>query len=261
MIDIHSHILHNVDDGAKDFEEAIEMARIAESDGIRKMVATPHYIYGETVLVKKDYLEKIAVLNNELSKLDIDIEVLSGNEVYIDPQIYKLLNEDMYCSINNSKYLLIEFPMYDIPRYAEDVIYNLKLEGITPIIAHPERYHKVIDDSSILEKYIELGAKCQTNSGSITGRFGKKVMETAYDLIENGYINVIASDAHSTNSRKPKMSSALQIIKSKYGDEIADKLFNINPLSIINNEEVMDIEPIIRPRHNLIERLFYKLVR
>ena len=134
MIDLHCHILPGVDDGAKSMEEAIEMARIAQQDGIKKIAATPHYIEDGCYPSPEEIHRKVEELNHKLSEENIDIEILTGNEAYISPTLPELVQQKKVNTINDTQYLLIEFPMLDIPNYTEHVLYELKLMGITPII-------------------------------------------------------------------------------------------------------------------------------
>lgn len=237
MIDIHCHILPNIDDGAKDMVEAVEMARIAYKEGITKIVATPHYIEdGEYLSEGID--EKVKKLNSILKEKEIDIEILAGNEVYITPNMVSLVENKNINTINNNKYLLIELPFFDMPNYTEEIIFELKLMGITPIIAHPERNKAISENPNMLVKYIDMGALCQINSGSITGKFGKETMETALDLIKHDMTHIVASDGHSMRGRKPSLKSAYEKIMGLYGEEKAKELFYVNTQKIIEGKEI-----------------------
>lgn len=237
MIDIHCHILPDIDDGAKDMVEAVEMARIAYKEGITQIVATPHYIEdGEYLSEGID--EKVKKLNSILKEKEIDLEILAGNEVYITPNMVSLIENKHINTINDTKYLLIEFPFFDIPNYTEDIIFELKLRGLTPIIAHPERNKAISENLNMLIKYIDMGALCQINSGSITGKFGKETMETALDLVKHDMIHVVASDGHSMRGRKPSLKRAYEKVIGLYGEEKAKELFYANTQKIIEGKEI-----------------------
>lgn len=254
MIDIHCHILPNIDDGAKDMEEAVEMARIAYKEGITKIVATPHYIEdGE--FISKGLDDKVEKLNNILKEKEIDLEVLTGNEVYITPNMVSLVENRYINTINNNKYLLIELPFLDIPNYTEDIIFKLNLIGITPIIAHPERNKIVSENLNILVKYIDMGALCQINSGSIIGKFGKETMKTALNLIKYNMAHVVASDGHSMRGRKPSLREAYEKVMSLYGNEKAKEFFYINTQKIVEGKEINITLPKIIVKKKAIKKV------
>jgi len=238
MIDLHCHILPGIDDGASDYEEARKMLKIAEVDGIKKIVATPHFIEYEQEPSSESMLDKIDNLNIMAQRNGLDLEILPGNEVYVTPNIVKLIEDKKIATINNFNYLLIEFPMFDIPAYVPELITRLKIIGITPIIAHPERYREVIINPNILIEYIDLGALCQINSGSILGRFGKEIRDISNILIEHNMAHIVASDSHSSGVRAPKLKKAFEMVSREHGRDIAERLFKENPGSIIYGREV-----------------------
>lgn len=237
MIDIHCHILPYIDDGAKNMHEAVEMARIAYEEGIKKIVATPHYIEGDEYL-SEDINKRVDRLNCILKEKEIELEILVGNEVFVTPNLPSLVKNKNINTINHTQYLLIEFPFLDIPNYIENVIFELKLIGVTPIIAHPERYKVISENPNILAKYINMGALCQINSGSITGEFGKETIETTLELVKYDMAHVVASDAHSIRYRKPGLKKAYEKVMDLYGDEKAKELFYINAQKIIGGREI-----------------------
>ncbi|MGL4336777.1 MAG: tyrosine-protein phosphatase [Turicibacter sp.] len=259
MIDTHCHILPSVDDGSKSMEETLEMARIAVSEGIHYIIATPHYIEYSDYLNKKQLTEVVKQVNKELELANIKLTIGLGHEVYLTPDLPKLVETEEVSTLNDSNYLLLEFPMNDIPIYAEDVIYELKLMGITPIIAHPERYPMIIEDPNLLLKYLSIGALCQINMGSIIGAFGTKVQETAMILIEHNMAQLVATDAHSTRRRSPKMQQALAHVVTLEGSQKANTLFVENPFKIYSNLPIEPAEPIEYKKPNLISKILGKI--
>lgn len=242
LVDTHNHILPGIDDGAKNFEESLRMCQIAVDEGIKTIVATPHYITGEFAPPSFKVIDLVSKLNRELDKMNLDLTVVPGHEVYVDPNIPKLLMEKQICSLNNSKYVLVELPMFGIPNYMEDLIYSIKLKGYTPIIAHPERNTEVIDNPNILFRFIELGALSQLTTWSIMGLYGKKVHEAAELLLEHNMYHLLATDAHSSRNRRPKMEKAIKAVQGTIGVENTDILLN-NAQCVINNEDVMLLKP------------------
>jgi protein-tyrosine phosphatase len=234
MLDIHSHILPEIDDGAKTIESTIEMLKIAREDGITKIVATPHYYRGYFETPYDKVCEYVKKLNATLTMKGITIEVIAGQEIFLDKWTLENLKNDVIGTIGNSSYMLVEFPMGELDYDALALIYELKLKGIRPIVAHPERYVYVIENYENINKFIDEECLFQINSGSLTGIYGKKVQKTAEMLIENGICNFVGSDAHSQTSRKPQIAKALGIIKN-LNSEVYENINKNNEL-LLNNE-------------------------
>ena len=172
MIDIHSHILPYMDDGSKDMEMSLKIAKIYVENGIDKVIATPHYMDGVKYKSNEELRIGLEALKKELARAGIPLEVYPGNEAYIKPDLIKDLEEKRVSTLNDSRYVLVELPMNEIPIYVEDLIYNLLVKGYVPIIAHPERYTKICEDPNILYKYISMGALAQLNLPSLEGFYG-----------------------------------------------------------------------------------------
>ena len=213
MLDIHSHILYGIDDGSKTLENTIEMLGIAILDGTKKIVATPHYNTGYFETPYNKVCEYVDKLNETLLQKDINIEVIAGQEVFLNKFTIKNLENNVIGTIGKSSYMLVEFPLGSIDEDAIALLYELKLRGIRPIVAHPERYRYVIDNYEIINKFIDEECLFQINSGSLTGLYGEKVQKTAEFLVKNGIYNFVGSDAHSIKRRRPEVSRALQIIE------------------------------------------------
>ncbi|APC41954.1 tyrosine-protein phosphatase [Clostridium estertheticum] len=203
MIDIHSHILPGIDDGSKNMEMSIKMLKMAEEKGTKTIVATPHYIRGRY----ENHYDKIFALHQEVKlaskNAGLKIEVLLGQEVMLDKYALNLCKEKKIRGINGTSYMLIEFPMDKLPNDSLDLIYELRVLGIKPIIAHPERYEYIIESLPNINDFITEGCLFQINAGSLQGVFGKQVQKCAKLLVKEGLVNFIASDAHSINRRCP----------------------------------------------------------
>ncbi len=150
MIDMHCHILPGIDDGASDLEEALEMARIAESEGIKKIVNTSHFHPEFKYTMGEELVEAINSFNVALKANKIDLEVLIGNEIYYTDEIIEELHNLNFHTLNNSKYLLIEFSPMNVPKNLADVVYEVKLKGYIPVLAHVERYNNIIENPNII---------------------------------------------------------------------------------------------------------------
>ncbi len=217
MIDIHCHILPSVDDGAGSLQDSIEMARAAADQGITAIIATPHNKNGKYDTPKEIVEEKVHLLNKELNYLSIPITIFQGHETRIFGELLEEFQAGNLLTLNGSNYFFIEFPSQHVPRYASQMIYDLKLEGITPIIVHPERNHELIEDPDRLYKLVEKGALTQVTAASVTGHFGKKIKKFSNQLIEHNLTHFIASDAHNTTSRGFHLRGAYETVEKEFG--------------------------------------------
>lgn len=236
MIDIHSHILPGIDDGPKKLEMSLDMIRRSYEEGTKNIVATPHFRRG---CFETPYSEVKEIVNylNELVKTEgLDINIHYGQEVYYSDKIIEDLEEGLIGTINNGRYMLVEFPVRRIPSEAADYMYELKLRGITPIIAHPERYLEVIKKPEALNPFIEEGCLFQLNAGSIRGFFGKAVKKTAETLIKNSVYSFIGSDAHNNSSRNTGIKEEYQEVFKK--NKELENIFLDNSNKLLNNEEI-----------------------
>ena len=236
MIDIHSHIIPGIDDGAKNIEVTLNMLKNAEKDGTKKVVATPHYCIGYGEATMEEIKVFVKDLNNKVKEENINIEIYSGQEVYFSENIIDDYKKGIIGTINDSRYMLIEFPMDKFDSNIFDVIYELQLMGVMPIIAHPERYVPIIENPVLINKFINEGYLFQVNAGSLEGKFGKKIKKTTELLISNGIYSFIGSDAHNEKSRPTGLSEAFKIANKL--NEKSEELFIANSIKILNNEDV-----------------------
>jgi protein-tyrosine phosphatase len=252
MIDIHSHILPGIDDGAKDMEDSIKMLKMAEAKGTKTIVATPHYIRGRY----ENHYDEVAALHAQLKLAakasGINVEILLGQEVMLDKYSLKLCKEKKLRGINGSSYMLIEFPFDNLPKDALDLIYELRLLDIKPIIAHPERYEYIYKTPTAINDFIEEGCLFQVNTGSLQGIFGKKVQSTAKLLVREGIVDFLASDTHSINRRCPGLMegfSEAAIIDKEIEKKVAgniellllDKAIEINRQKIQKRKSIFQL--------------------
>jgi len=241
LIDIHSHILPNVDDGSQSLETTLKMLEIAKEDGTKIIYATPHYITGFYEKTFEEVSEKADELNSLLYEKGIDIKVLPGQEIFIDNYTLRDLEEEKIQPLSGTSYMLIEFSMDTLPKNALEIVYEIGIKGITPIIAHPERYEYFIKDTDIINSFIDEGCLFQVNSQSLLGTFGKKAKKNSEYLIKNGIIGFIGSDAHGLNKRTPELKKGIEAI-SKINKTISDSILE-------NNRNILqaEYEPI-RPQ-------------
>lgn len=231
MIDIHSHIIPGVDDGAKDMDTAISMLRTAEKDGTKTIIATPHFWYGYYENNYIDTVQNVQKLSNKAKEKGININILPGAEIFLDGHTLELYKEGAIRGLNSTRYLLVELPMDRLPEDAFESLYELKLLRAEIIIAHPERYVYIIKKPSNINDFLDEGYYFQINMGSISGIFGKEIKKTAEILLKHRIPSFIASDAHTNGHRCPGLSSAYKSIGQDYENEIKK-----NSQNLINNE-------------------------
>ncbi|KML41343.1 tyrosine-protein phosphatase [Cytobacillus firmus] len=237
MIDIHCHILPGIDDGAQTIEDSLDMAKEAVREGISSIIATPHHnpSYRNT---KDEIIEAVIELNNSLKEASIPLEILPGQEVRIYGEIVEGLNNGEILSLSHSQYMFIEFPSNHVPRYAEKLLFDIQLQGLIPIIVHPERNKQLMEQPDLLYQFVEKGALTQVTASSLCGYFGKNIKKFSEQLIEFNLTHFIASDAHNVKNRTFKMAEALDLVDSKYGPDMV-YLFNENAELLVENSNIM----------------------
>lgn len=235
FVDIHSHIIPAIDDGAVDEKTAADMLRMASENGTSHIIATSHFIAGSIENTSALVHEKCAELRGLAVREGIDISIHPGAEVFISPDIPELYDKGIICTLNDSSYILLELPMAGIPVYTEDILYELQLKGLTPIIAHPERNREILMHSDILAGMVDRGILAQVNAGSITGIYGRKIRRVAMKLIKMGWVHFVASDAHSAGRRSPVLDEAAAIVRRKFESDKAESLFYKNAMAVLEN--------------------------
>jgi protein-tyrosine phosphatase len=249
MIDIHSHILPGIDDGASSLEESLAMARIAVDDGIRVMVATPHVITGLYPNTREAILTATEKLQRVLRENDVSLSILPGAEYHLEPDLPKWMARGELLTVNDAgRYLLVELPAALVPEYTGKVFYELQLQGVTPIIAHPERNIDFAREPGLLHELVSHGALVQITAGSLTGLMGSEAAATARTFLKQGCVHFIASDAHATGDRAPVLSDAAREAVRLAGEEEAQNLLTGNPDRAIKGEriqtgEIKDLRP------------------
>lgn len=225
MIDIHSHIIPGVDDGAHNNEEADEMLISAAKAGVRAIIATPHFSIEsfnyEKVSDSYRKLEERARLHN--------IELLLGYEIRIQEYSAKMPSDYSGLTLGSSRYVLLELPFTSVPRYTAELVYQLQINKLIPIIAHPERCIKLVKKIQLLDELIEDGCLMQIDASSISGLNGRKIKSFAKKIITSGKAYCIASDAHNAKGYSDIYMKAYKRTVRWVGQKEADKLFNENP--------------------------------
>ena len=230
LVDIHCHVLADIDDGPSDWEQSLNMARVAEDNGISTIVTTPHWIQGTSWQPSyKTVLEKIDKLNELLTSKKINLKVLSGMEVGISENLVDLLNSGEILTLANSKYVLIEIPYISLPFGLEEIVFEIISAGYIPLLAHPERNKELQTNPGRILDLIDRGALAQITAGSLCGDWGDNAKDCSVEFANMDAIFAVASDGHSSNSRPPEMLSGLRVLESLVGE---DKV-----LEILSNSE------------------------
>lgn len=247
MIDFHNHIIPKIDDGSKNLDMSIKMIRKASSEGTKTIINTVHFQHPTIKTIENNYgivNDQKIKLEEAIAKNNIDMEILSFAEVYYAPNLHRLIDNELL--IIKEKYMLIEFDPLFIPENHEDILYKLQLRGITPIIAHPERYRAIQNNIENAKRWIELGYFLQINSGSIIGKFGKPIMNTSLSLMKKGYCHLIGSDAHNDKNRNFLLKDALELTEKKFGLVNKTKIIS-NFNSLLIGQELECIDPTKNP--------------
>lgn len=231
--DIHNHIIFEFDDGPTSPEVSQRMLLQAVEQDISVIFATSHFDEYTTPEKLHDYESRLTYLQNWIAENRLPLTLLPGAEVYYHHHLIENLSRyKHYVLGENSRFVLFEFPMFqDLP--ALDVIFQLKINGYFPIVAHPERYVPIIKDWRKIAEFIKLGALIQVNAGSIMGFFGDKIRQISHRLLENRLVHFIASDAHDDRNRPFLLQKTYQYCSEKYSKEWVDEIFFDNPAKLL----------------------------
>jgi protein-tyrosine phosphatase len=201
-------------------KESVNMAKKAVESGITHLFATPHHLNEKYVNFKSDIIDRVLKLNESLQQNNIPLTIHLGQEVRIHRDIFTSLEKEEILTLDdNGMFLLLELPSGRVPTYTQEVIYELLLKGITPIIVHPERNKELIENHKLLFELVQEGALTQLTSGSIIGNFGKSIQSFSKKIIEHNLAHFIATDAHNIGSRGFTLKQAYETITKVYGIE------------------------------------------
>ncbi|MBC2696397.1 MAG: tyrosine protein phosphatase [Desulfosporosinus sp.] len=259
MIDLHSHILPCLDDGARNMDETLEMCRIAEADGIHTIIASPHSRNGVYNNDEKTILPVLKKVKEAVKEKGISIEIIPAVDMHIDPEVVTFFKQNSQLLLGE-RYVLLEFPSQSIPPYTGEFLFKMKLKGYIPIITHPERNTIIQGDISVLHKWVEDGAIVQLTAMSLTGEFGEKVRKVSLKMVQSGLVHFIATDAHSSNWRKPILSKGRNVLEEILDSNRAKAMVEDIPKKILNGKVIESIE-IQNSNHtssSFVKRLFEK---
>ena len=239
MIDLHSHILPGLDDGAQSLQDSLDMARMAVDSGITAMVATPHCADDR----RQEAYDAWVLLRQALHENEIPLHLFLGMEIFGTPDTARMLQEGELLTLNASRYPLIEFSFRSDGEEETYILSTICKAGFRPVVAHPERYAYVQEDPHILNSWCRMGCLLQVNRGSLMGRFGRRAQQMAVELVNRNFISVIASDAHSSHQRAPWLKDIRRLLTTEVSKQYARELLHDIPKKIIKNEDIHSAVP------------------
>lgn len=251
MIDIHTHILPGLDDGATDLNDTLDMARAACAEGITTIIATPHHANGTYTNLANDIAKHTLSVNERLRAEGVPVTVMAGQEIRVHDDLLEAWHRQELLPLAGSGYVLLEMPSSRIPKSMGELIHELNVMKLKPIIAHPERNAEVVQHPERLAELVEAGAFAQVTTHSLLGGFGRKIEQSAWTLLKKGYIHIVSSDAHHIERRGFRLGEAYAAIERTMGEKwvhylqsnaryvLEDKPFGSQPFAAASPEGAM----------------------
>jgi len=237
LLDLHSHVLPGLDDGAADMAEAVAMCRLALDDGTKVLAATPHWYPSRQPPTAQDIALAVQGLRDELAAQGLPLDLVAGAEVALDPDLPRLARAGVLPTLGGGPYFLLECPPHTSPRLLPDLIYSLRLAGLRPILAHAERTWEGGRDWGWLSGLVDQGCLVQVTAMSFTDRLGSGAKKAAEALLTQGLVHLVASDAHSASWRPPGLSEASAMLERLAGPGAAEALLCLAPAAVLAGEE------------------------
>lgn len=236
IIDIHTHILPGLDDGARTVDEALRMCELYLAQGVSAVVATPHMCDPRYKVSPEAVRRGVEELSEACERRGFNLKILPGGDVRLEPELLEVLEEGRVLTLaDTGKYLLLELPLQTAPRI-EGLIFELSVRGITPILSHPERNIELWRKPRRLAEFVERGCLVQITAGSLFGGFGPAPKEAAWRFLRAGLVHAVASDAHSTGGRRPELRRTADLLASVLGEASARTLLCHNPARVIQGQ-------------------------
>jgi protein-tyrosine phosphatase len=245
MIDLHSHMLPNLDDGAKDWEQSLAMARIAVDDGITDVVCTPHWVSGRYENTRPLILDKLAECKKMLASAKIELRIHPGAELRLDITLPERIKAGELLTLNDGgKYALIELPDGSLPDHLDEFFWGLEMGRIKPILSHVERNSVIRQEPARLYRWVERGYLAQMTAASLVGSHTEEIREFAFHLLEHRLVHMLVSDSHGLHKRSPKLSEGLAAATEVIGVKAAQRMVYDIPAQVLRGESVNIPEPI-----------------
>lgn len=248
MIDLHSHIIPGIDDGAADLNMSLEMARIAVADGIRVMAATPHITPGVYNNSVQTIERGAAILREALKFHNLPLELTTGADVHVTPNMGAPLIEGQWPRLAGTRYFLFEPPHRVMPPHLVKLAKGLMQSGLIPVLTHPERLTWIEHHYDVICELSDLGVVVQLTASSVTGEFGQQPKYWSDRMLAEGRVDILATDAHNVTSRPPVLSRARDYVAHQYGGDAAVRMVGTNPLQILLNEPIEKTPVVYQPQ-------------
>lgn len=256
MIDIHTHILYGVDDGAKNLRMSLELLDEAEKVGFDKVILTSHYMENYFTVGPIKRRRVLAEIGNTKTA---QVDLYLGNEILLSDNLIKLIKTRKAVTLNKSRYILFELPFNVKPINLMEMIFEMQSNDYVPILAHPERYSYFYKTPKIYEDLVKKGVLLQVNFGSFGGQYGRKVKLMAEKLLKSNLVHFIATDVHRPKSIYPEIPELVEYLNTLIGKDKVYQLTTINPEKVIKNKEI-EIEKFISIKWNCIEKKKMKII-
>ena len=254
MIDIHTHILPGLDDGASDWDETLKMARAAAAEGITTIIATPHHANGRYDNPAAEVRELVSRANGRLTDAGVPVTIAPGQEIRVHGDLLDAWHRGELLTLAGTAYVLIEMPFSHIPKDMNELIHELVVLRLRPILAHPERNAEIAARPGLLAELVERGAYAQMTANSLLGGFGRQVRQAAWTLCESGLIHLVSSDAHDPERRGFRLREAYASIHERMG-EPWEAYYKRNAQCVVE-DGLFDRPPsIMRPKDNVVRRM------
>jgi protein-tyrosine phosphatase len=248
MIDIHCHILPGLDDGAESLDISLAMAEMAVADGVTHVVCTPHITPGVYHNTAGGIAAAVAALQAELDQRGIDLRLAAGADIHISPTLVADLHSGAAPTLAGSRAMLFEPPHHVLPPRMDQAVARLIAAGYVPVITHPERLSWIENRYDLVVALSDMGAPMQVTAGSINGAFGRRPQYWAERMLDEGRVDIIASDAHNTRSRSPRLSHARDRVAERLGETEAENLVLWRPAALLNGESLPARVGIVAPQ-------------
>jgi protein-tyrosine phosphatase len=236
MIDLHCHILPAIDDGPPNIETSVNMLELAVRDGITHLVATPHFLFDDAISVAH-IDQKFRLLKEEAKLRAPGIKLFSGADIRLKYELVRAIDSGHVPTINGSRYFLLELPD-PVPVNTDKLLYKAGMMKFVPVITHPERNYSLRSSPEKVDSLRNTGALFQLTAMSLTGEFGGAIQKFSHMLLKREMVEFIASDAHNTHSRPPRLSEAYKMISGLFDSKIACRLFIENPSAVLENRQI-----------------------
>lgn len=259
MIDIHTHLLPGVDDGARDMEQSLEMIRAGIEDGIEAALVTPHVLDPLDEAADREYLRKFEELRDRVEREQLSLRLFLGSEIMFRFGLEEIGTLKVTTFNGNGRYFLVEVPAMMFPDAFESTMFRLRVEGLVPILAHPDRYPQLIRTPERIHRLVAQEILLQLDAGTLVGPRRSPSFRVARDLIERGMAHFVASDAHDPVRRPFALSRARAVVEGLAGSEMAHRLFVENPRRAIEGEAIESVQYEEEERATLLGRIWRAL--